>query len=249
MNSSISVVIATYNSGKTLEKCLQSIFQQSILPNIVIVDGGSSDETLSIIKKYENKIDCWLSEKDDGVFDAWNKGIALSDSEWICFIGSDDYFYDNNSLKFAQEKINSVSENVHFIFGEVFRINTETNIVISLENKKINCIDTMPKDMPFTHVGCLQRKNLFNKIGGFNNNFKICGDFEFLSRAFYLLDVRAEKALNYKCYMGDGGLSNNSSFRVNLLKEKIKVNIKYKPINFSSLIYSILKLYFYKVFG
>lgn len=80
----ISIVIATFNAAKTLERCLQSIVPQlTDATELVIVDGGSEDETLSIIKKYEQYVAYTVSEPDKGIYDAWNKGVKVAHGEWI----------------------------------------------------------------------------------------------------------------------------------------------------------------------
>lgn len=92
----ISIVIATFNAAKTLERCLQSIVPQlTDATELVIVDGGSEDETLSIIKKYEQYVAYTVSEPDKGIYDAWNKGVKVAHGEWIMFIGADDILLPN----------------------------------------------------------------------------------------------------------------------------------------------------------
>lgn len=109
----ISIVIATFNAAKTLERCLQSIVPQlTDATELVIVDGGSEDETLSIIKKYEQYVAYTVSEPDKGIYDAWNKGVKVAHGEWIMFIGADDILLPNaltlylTKLKKCQYRVN-----------------------------------------------------------------------------------------------------------------------------------------------
>ncbi|MDP4201571.1 MAG: glycosyltransferase family 2 protein [Bacteroidota bacterium] len=91
----ISIITAVYNAQKDIEKTIRSVINQSYL-NIeyIIIDGGSTDGTLDIIKKYDPKISHWVSESDNGVFDAMNKGIQYATGDWINFMNAGDYFVD-----------------------------------------------------------------------------------------------------------------------------------------------------------
>jgi glycosyltransferase involved in cell wall biosynthesis len=98
-NTLVSIIIATFNAGNTLQNCLDSIFQQTY-PHIeiIIIDGLSSDDTIEIIKKNENKISFWLSEKDSGVYDAMNKSLNYAKGDRIFFLGADDALLPEFSL-------------------------------------------------------------------------------------------------------------------------------------------------------
>ncbi|MBA3025313.1 MAG: glycosyltransferase [Sulfurimonas sp.] len=104
----ISIVTVVYNGEEYLEATIQSIINQSY-KNIeyIIIDGGSTDGTLDIIKKYEDKIKYWVSEKDRGIYDAMNKGVLVATGEWINFMNAGDIFYNENVLNevFPEEKI------------------------------------------------------------------------------------------------------------------------------------------------
>jgi glycosyltransferase involved in cell wall biosynthesis len=95
----ITVVTVVYNGAETLEETILSVINQTY-KNIeyIIVDGASTDTTLNIIKKYEDKIDYWISEHDEGIYDAMNKGLGLANGEWIIFMNSGDYFYTQNVI-------------------------------------------------------------------------------------------------------------------------------------------------------
>lgn len=87
----ISIVIVTYNAGKTLQQCLDSIFEQEYSNiEIVIVDGNSTDNSIEIIKRNNSKIACWMSEEDAGVYDAMNKALKHITGDWVYFLGADD---------------------------------------------------------------------------------------------------------------------------------------------------------------
>ena len=88
-----------------METTIKSVILQNYSNlEFIIIDGGSSDNTISVIKKYENHIDYWVSQKDRGIFDAFNKGLRLSSGDYICILNSGDYFTEN-SINFIVKKI------------------------------------------------------------------------------------------------------------------------------------------------
>ena len=95
----ISVITPSYNQGIYIEETIQSVLNQNY-PNLeyIIIDGGSNDSTVEVIKKYESKIDFWVSEKDKGQADAINRGFAKATGDILCWLNSDDYFFPDNQI-------------------------------------------------------------------------------------------------------------------------------------------------------
>jgi len=121
----VTIITVVFNAEKLIKKTIESVINQSY-KNIeyIIIDGGSSDDTLNIIKKYENKINYLVSEKDRGIYDAMNKGIEASNGEWINFLNAGDSFYDNNVIK----KIDFPScHDMCFVYGDHVTIDVEGN--------------------------------------------------------------------------------------------------------------------------
>ncbi len=139
---SLSIIIPTYNSEKTIKDCLDSIISQTYTDyEVLIMDGVSSDNTINIVKEYKNSNIHIFSEKDTGVYDAMNKGIDKSNGKWLYFLGSDDRLYDNNVLKdiisfISENDCNVAYGNAYFIGKEKFhagyftreRLNKQMNI-------------------------------------------------------------------------------------------------------------------------
>lgn len=125
-NPLVSVIIATYNAGKTLQNSLDSVFQQTYpFIEIIIIDGLSTDNTVDIIKKNEKKISFWISEQDDGVYDAMNKSLKYANGERIFFLGADDillpgfssivcHFKDENTIYYGMSKFKKRIEGKKF---------------------------------------------------------------------------------------------------------------------------------------
>jgi glycosyltransferase involved in cell wall biosynthesis len=202
----ITVITAVYNCHKFIERAILSVLNQSY-DNIefIIIDGGSSDGTVDIIKKYETNINFWLSAKDNGIYDAWNKGILNSSGKWISFLGADDMYYPNaienyvlminknNNLQYISSKVRLISK-----AGEHLQT---VGAAWSWPNFK--------KNMNIAHVGSLHNRSMFNEKGLFNQNFKIAGDYEFLLR--FNSALRAMYLNNVTVEMMDGGISNKNS--------------------------------------
>jgi glycosyltransferase involved in cell wall biosynthesis len=114
----ITIITVTYNGEKHIEETFRSVFDQTYDNyEYIVIDGGSSDQTLKIIRKYEDKIDYWVSEKDLGIYDAFNKGMQLCQGDYLGFINSDDV-YEKNTLETLVKYIKTNSD-VDFIFGSV----------------------------------------------------------------------------------------------------------------------------------
>ena len=113
----ISIVTVVKNAETTIEKCINSVLNQSY-KNIeyIIIDGNSSDKTKKIIDKYKNKISLIISEDDNGIWEAMNKGINLAKGEILCFLNADDFYYDN-SMYIVNKYFNE--NNIDFLFGSV----------------------------------------------------------------------------------------------------------------------------------
>lgn len=102
--SKVSIITASYNSEATLEATIESVYNQTYQDiEYIIIDGGSSDKTVSIIQKFEPLFSGrlkWISEPDKGIYDAWNKGLEIATGEWIAFLGSDDIYLPDSIHKY-----------------------------------------------------------------------------------------------------------------------------------------------------
>ena len=116
----ISVITPSYNQGIYIEETIQSVLNQNY-PNLeyIIIDGGSNDSTVEVIKKYESKIDFWVCEKDKGQADAINRGFAKATGDILCWLNSDDYFFPE-TLKYVASQLNIKKKEI--LFGEVDHI-------------------------------------------------------------------------------------------------------------------------------
>lgn len=210
MNNNIdfSIITVVYNGEENIEKTILSVIDQSYKNfEYIIIDGASTDSTVEIIKKYENSIDYFISEKDNGIYDAMNKAIKVAKGKWINFMNCGDTFCDNEVLHNIIK--NSISD-FSVIYGNVVR-QWNSFIEVEFPNKK-------NFTMPFCHQSCFTKTEYLKKYG-FDLSFKICAD-----RNFYKV---LQKNDEYKALYLDLNISNfdsingvSSKNEILMLKEK-----------------------------
>jgi glycosyltransferase involved in cell wall biosynthesis len=219
----ISIIIAVFNVEDYLEDAILSVINQTY-DNVehIIIDGGSTDGTLDIIKKYTDKIDYWISEKDKGIYDAWNKAVQISCGQWIGFLGADD-FYELNAIQIYVENINLLAK-VEFISSQSYFCTKDKKILRKI-GKSWNWKD-FSIYMNIAHVGSLHRKSLFEKYGIYDINFKVCGDYDLLLRAGNKL--KAGFVNQILCNMRIGGISHGGTSKIfeEIYQAKFKNNTR-----------------------
>lgn len=176
----ITLITIVFNGEKYLEETILSVIGQTYSNfEYLVIDGGSSDGTLDIIKKYDGFIDYWLSENDEGISDAFNKGIRLSSGDIIGIINADD-FYDRNALQnVVNVRVQTIDSNVIF-YGDLRFIETNT-----IQKGDVNFKNKIRYIMPrLNHPTVFVSKDIYKKIGMFNIKYKVAMDYDFLLRAY-----------------------------------------------------------------
>lgn len=167
----ITIITVCYNAVSTLEETILNVIDQDFKDyEYILIDGGSTDGTLEIIKKYSDKITHWVSEPDQGIYDAMNKGAAISRGKWLCFMNSGDTFYNTNTLEDLSSKSNTLDENYAVIYGN-------TNKVYGSHSKIIKPgeIGKIVSHLPFCHQSSLVLTEVFKKYY-FDLQYKIVAD-------------------------------------------------------------------------
>lgn len=174
----ISVIIVVFNSVNVIEDCILSVTRQKY-DNIelLIIDGGSDDGTLDIIRKYDHCIDYWISEKDDGIYFAMNKGVELASGDWLYFLGSDDVMLD--CLHNVSKRLN---DDKTVYYGDVYLPDSHAIAYHKFTSKKL-----MRKNIP--HQATFYPKSVFGK-------YKYNTDY--ISSADYDLNIRCFNDNNFK---------------------------------------------------
>lgn len=176
----ISIIIATWNAAKTLNRCLDSIVPQlTEETELILVDGGSTDRTNEIIKSYGDKIAMHVTELDRGIYDAWNKGVRAAHGEWVMFVGADDRLLPA-SIRHYLTFIKQQTEPKDLISSK--------RMMVTLNNKEMYAVGSLwswpscLKGMPISHPGALHSKHLFEEVGLYDISYKIAADYELLLR-------------------------------------------------------------------
>ena len=233
----ISIVIVSLNTDKDFKKTLDSIIRQNIKKKyieVIVVDGGSTDKTPEVIKKYIKFIDSYIIKKDRGIYDAMNKGVKLSRGKWIIFMNSGDIFYGKDILK----KIFNFCINyndVDIIFGNTLMDNKNLSFRLNGNYfKKSTCL------MPFCHQSSIVKKKLLRQKP-FDLNFHLSSDFNFFINC-YLNHIKFQKFNYIISKVKAGGQSD--VFRQRVLSENIKIFWVQKKIALISLL-GFLKIFIF----
>ena len=179
----LSIITINYNNRDGLRKTIESVVNQTCRDyEYIIIDGGSTDGSVDIIKQYADKIDYWISEPDKGIYNAMNKGIAKASGEYLNFMNSGDCFYDCNSIA----EFLKLQANEDIVFG---------NMVDSDTGKRIGCIssanitaaDFLTASLP--HQASFIHKNAFAKYGLYDEKYKIASDWKFFFYAIIFMSA------------------------------------------------------------
>ncbi len=178
----ISIVTITYNSEKTLEATIKSVVRQNYpMLEYIIIDGGSKDGTLEIVNRYKEHISYVVSEPDNGISDAFNKGIKAATGDVIGIINSDDMLYDN--ALFAINEAFEADSELDVVHGNVVRFNDgESRGRVA---KPQTDMSLMKYQFPIYHPTTFVAKKAYEKHGIFSVEYKNAMDYELLSKMYY----------------------------------------------------------------
>lgn len=172
----VSVVTVVFNGERTIERAIKSVLQQTY-PNIeyIVIDGGSTDNTVSIITKYANRIAHWQSEPDGGIADAFNKGIERANGEIIAFLNADDWYNPD-----AVERVVPFFDRHSVVYGDVqFWKGSLKRHKTKASHLKLH------QGMTLAHPAVFVRRAMHGKYGLFNPQFKIGMDYEFIAKLYF----------------------------------------------------------------
>lgn len=214
----VSIITVTYNSEKYLEDCIQSVIKQEY-PNIeyLIIDGKSTDETLNIIQKHSGFITKFISENDNGMYDAINKGMQMATGDIIGVLHSDDVFAGNGVVSavveaFKANKVDAVYGDLNYVYAEdiskIYR-----NWKGKIFHRRLFHKGWMP-----AHPAFYFKKELLEKYGNYKIEFKSAADYELMARYLYKHRVPAIYIPELMILMRRGGMSNSN------IKKRIQAN-------------------------
>lgn len=223
----ISIITATYNSAETVRNTFDSVLNQTYKDiEYIVVDGLSKDNTVEIIKEYAEKFEGkmrYISEKDRGLYDAMNKGLAMATGDIVGILNSDDFYTSNNILEivannFEEGEIDAVYGDIHFVNS-----NDLTKCVryysSAIFSRRLMRFGFMP-----AHPSFYCKREVYEKYGAFNTKYKIAADFDSLFRFIYIKKIRTRYIKRDFVTMRTGGVSTDG-FRSRwlIMKEHSKV--------------------------
>ena len=232
----ISIIIPTYNSGKTIGIALKSINEQSFLDyEVLIIDNNSTDNTVNTVADYQkinNKIKLF-QENDKGIYDAMNKGVSYAKGEWMYFMGSDDSFYSNEILVHL---FSNVRNDIDVFYGNVVSPQFKSKYDGEFDVYKIF-------EKNICHQSIFVKRNVFKVLGFFDLKYKSCADWEHNLR-WFLSDLFKKQYMdiiiaNY----GEGGFSANH-IDLEFKKDKVEKMLTYDkstiPLSFKTQLLKII---------
>lgn len=177
----VTIITVAFNGARQIEATIRSVISQTY-GNIeyLVVDGGSDDGTLDILRKYEDRIDYWVSERDTGIYEAMNKGVDLAGGNWINFINAGDELFDENTIGSIFSDVTK-THGVDVIYGDVLMVYPQYEGMSKI--RKAGRLSDLWKGMQFSHQSVLIAAE-YIKLNKFNPAYRLAADFDLLYSAY-----------------------------------------------------------------
>ena len=245
----ISIITATFNSASTVKDTFESVLAQKY-KNIeyIVVDGLSNDNTVDIIKEYEPRFNGrmrWISEKDKGLYDAMNKGIAMATGDVVGILNSDDFYTSNDAIAVIAEAMNDKS--IDAVYGDIHFVNDDNlNKSVRYYSSAIFKRSLMRIGLMPAHPSFYCRREVYNRYGTFDTSYRIGADFESLLRYIYINRIQTKYIKKDFVTMRTGGASTNGfSSRWQIMQDHIRAM---KSHGIKSNIFILSLRYPYKIY-
>ncbi len=203
----VTVITVCYNSANTLEQALKSVTIQDC-PNVehIVIDGGSTDDTLAILERYKNHLAYVVSEPDKGIYDAMNKGLDRATGDVVCFLNADDQYASSHVLSRVVKQMQA--HQLDALLGDVafFHATDPTRMVRRYRSDRFTPERLAWGWMP-AHPALFLDKSVVQRVGRFKADFRIAGDFDYIARAFYGQYLRYQHLPEVLVHMQTGGAS------------------------------------------
>jgi len=216
----ISIITVAYNADRFIRDAIESVLGQNYINvEYIVVDGKSTDTTVNILESY---IECfkkagksirWISEEDQGIYDAMNKGIALASGRYIGLLNADDYYTNSKIISFVAGFLSRSPKD--YIYGDVAFVNDTGERITRKYSSKIYNKKRLKYGIMPAHPTLFVKKDVFKKVGLYDPTFRIAGDFDFVARLASCDDLEYSYIPEVFIKMRRGGVSTRS-YRSNL---------------------------------
>lgn len=238
----VSIITAVYNDIETVEQCINSVLSQHY-ENIehIIIDGGSTDGTIEIIKKYNNKTSKSVSEPDDGIYCALNRGINLASGDIIGVLHADDFYANDNVIETMVSQMKK--HNVDSCYGDLLYVRKEnTDQTVRYWKSCPYKNGLFQKGWMPPHPSFFVRKYIYNKYGVFNTDFKIAADYELMLRFLEKNKITTHYIPSVLVKMRTGGVSNRNLKNIarKTVEDYRAWRVNNQPVTFNTILYKNL---------
>lgn len=241
-----SLITVTFNRVNTIADTIESVLSQTY-PNIeyIVIDGGSTDGTIELVRSYGNRISKFVSEPDNGIYDAINKGIKLATGKIVGILHSDDFFFDNKVIEMIAEVFTGKDPDV--IFGDALFVDRQntSKIVRYYSSGKFHPGMFRNGYMP-AHTSFYTKREFFDSYGYYKTDYEIAADYELLIRFLNIHKLKYEYLQSPFVCMRTGGVSNRNLRSFYILNKEIARACRENGIRTSYL--RIYSKYLFKIF-
>lgn len=180
-----SIVIGTFNAASTLQRTLDSIFEQKHTSwEVLVSDGASNDGTTDILERNADRLAWWTSERDTGLTQAWNRCLERAKGRWTLFLGADDALHDTDTLRTAAPRLGNLPPTTLLAYGRILlapRHDLSSGILLGDTWQKAGKRFFLENTLP--HQSVFHSSHLFGKVGGFDESFRLAADYELMLRS------------------------------------------------------------------
>lgn len=239
----LTLLTASYNSAKTIGDTLRSVAAQTY-PDIehIVIDGASKDDTLAVIEREGGHLAKVISEKDKGIYDAYNKGIGHATGEIIGFINSDDY-YAHHGVAARVMELFSEDPALEAVHADLVYVKQDDTTKITRHWRSRDCTEqSLARGFIPAHPTVFLRREVYEKAGLFELNYRLAADYEFLLRIFHTHRVKARYVPEIWVRMREGGATGGTIASIKKQNDEIRAAQDKHGVR-----YPVTKFYLHKV--
>ncbi|MBF9017752.1 MULTISPECIES: glycosyltransferase family 2 protein [unclassified Oceanispirochaeta] len=235
----VSIVTVVYNNENTIEHCIKSVLSQNYDNfEYILIDGCSSDNTMNIIDKYKENIDIIISEIDNGIYDAMNKGLRISTGDVIGFLNSDDIFYSENIISNIVDQFKN--NDIDCCYGNLIFKNINGSISRNWISKDFYS-GLFQRSWTPAHPTFYCKKEMYDKYGFYRTDYKIAADVDLMFRFLDIHGINSKFIDQYFVIMSDGGVSNRGIKSTFTITKEVRNSFIENKQPFNLLVYLIYK--------